>query len=304
MCLSKANWESARPEFPFLCFKTHKLFLLFFFFDHLLTAKASMHRHRAGASHQSNKPFKSRHASKGSLKEQSKGKINRTPVKQAGGKLVKKNDRRAAARQEQQKKREDLTRANRVFEGKYGAPKIVPVLSLCPDTDPHVTIAALFQSLGLERPQTNPYEPVLLDVARFKQKLLLVPVRRNFWDVLDIFKVADMSILLLSANVEVDKFGTDCLIAVQNQGIVSVAPVVQHMADVPAKQHTDVKKSLTVFLQQFFPEQTALYGTDTDTDSINVIRFITSHRPKPLAWRDLHPYMLAENVEYAPTSDV
>lgn len=184
------------------------------------------HRHRPGKLHQSNKPFKSRHATKGALKEKSKGKVNRASIKQGGGKILNKNDRRHAAKMEQQKKRQELMRVNRLFEGRHGAPKIVPVLSLCPDTDAATAIAALYQSLGQE-PPVNPDEPSTLNVERFKQKLRLLPLRRNFIDVLDAFKVADMAILLMSADVEVDQFGINCLLGVLNQGLVTVAPVVQ-----------------------------------------------------------------------------
>lgn len=127
---------------------------------------------------------------------------------------------------EQQKKRQELMRVNRIFEGRHGAPKIVPVLSLCPDTDAATAIAALYRSLGQE-PPVIPDEPCTLNVERFKQKLRLLPLRRNFIDVLDAFKVADMAILLMSADVEVDQFGINCLLGVLNQGLVTVAPVVQ-----------------------------------------------------------------------------
>ncbi|KAG2218809.1 hypothetical protein INT45_005456 [Circinella minor] len=261
----------------------------------------SEQRHRAGRLHQSNKPFKSRHASKSSLKEKSKGKVNRTAIRRTGGvKIVGKTDRRNAAKLEQQKKREEMTRIHRIFEGRHGAPKIVPVLSLCPDTDVHVAIASLYRSIGQE-PPTNPYESSVLNVERFKQKIQFVPLRRNFVDVMDAFKVADMAILLLSAEVEVDQFGINCLLGILNQGLVSVTPVVQHMDKVAPKMQVSVKKSLVAFNQQFFPNEEHLFTLDTEADSTGVLRYITSQRPKPLAWRDLHPYMLADDVQYVPS---
>lgn len=177
--------------------------------------------------HQSNKPFKSRHATKGTLKEISKGKVNRTSVKQGGGmKALSKQDRRHAAKVLQQKKREDITRIHRLFEGRQGAPKIVPVLPLCPDSNVDAAIAALYTSLG-QQPPLEQGVPSVLHAERFKQKLQLVPLRRNFYDVLDAFKVADYAIILLSADVEVDSFGINCLLSILNQGLVNVLPVVQ-----------------------------------------------------------------------------
>lgn len=67
---------------------------------------------------------------------------------------------------------------------------------------------------------------------RFKQKHQFIPLRRNFVDIIDAFKVADFAILLMSADVEVDKFGLLCLSAVQSQGLISVVPVVQVSSEV------------------------------------------------------------------------
>ncbi|KAI9473689.1 MAG: hypothetical protein EXX96DRAFT_621326 [Benjaminiella poitrasii] len=259
------------------------------------------HRHRAGSSHQSNKPFKSRHATKGALREASKGKINRSSIKQANSaKIVSKNDRRHAAKILQQKKRDEITRISRLFEGRQGAPKIVPVLPLCPDSDVDSAIEALYRSLSQQVPVKG--EATTLNVERFKQRIRLVPLKRNFIDVIDAFKVADFGLLLMSADVEVDQFGINCLLAILNQGIVSPVPVVQNMENIPMKLRASVKKSLIAFVQQFFPEEEHLFTLDTDNDSLNVLRYITSQRPKPISWRDNHPYMLAEQVEFEPTS--
>lgn len=261
------------------------------------------HRHRAGSSHQSNKPFKSRHATKGALREASKGKINRTAVKQANNvKTVSKTDRRHAAKVIQQKKREDITRISRIFEGRQGAPKIVPVLPLCPDSDVEAAIESLYRSLSQAMPPNAKDEATILNVERFKQKIQFVPLKRNFIDVIDAFKVADFGLLLMSADVEVDQFGINCLLAILNQGIVNVVPVVQNIERTPTKLRTSLKKSLVAFVQQFFPEEEHLFTLDNDNDCISVLRYITAQRPKPMSWRDNHPYMLAEQVEYDPVS--
>jgi pre-rRNA-processing protein TSR1 len=76
------------------------------------------------------------------------------------------------------------------------------------------------------------------------------------------------------------------------------------MSNVPVKNQVTVKKSLLSFIQQFFPEQEHLYSLDADSDSVNVIRYLASQRPKPLVWRDLRPYMLADDVEYLSDNEV
>lgn len=76
------------------------------------------------------------------------------------------------------------------------------------------------------------------------------------------------------------------------------------MDRVAPKMQASVKKSLIAFTQQFFPEEEHLFSLDNDTESMNVLRFLTAQRPKPLAWRDSHPYMLADEVDYVPTNGV
>ncbi|KAI8974683.1 hypothetical protein BDB01DRAFT_806081 [Pilobolus umbonatus] len=260
------------------------------------------HSHRPGASHQSNKPFKSRHATKGALRVASKGKVNRINIKRSTGlKPVSKADRRDTAKMIQQKKREELTRVSRLFEGRQGAPKIVPVLALCPNSNMDAAIEALYQSLATPCPM-NTQESSVLHVERFKQKIQLVPLQRNFLDVLDAFKVADFGLFLISADVEVDQFGINCLLGILNQGLVNAVPVIQHLDKVAVKMRTSVKKSLLSFIQQFFPEQQHLFTLDNENDCITALRYITSQRPKSISWRDNHPYLLADQVEYEPLS--
>ncbi|CAG8432701.1 5683_t:CDS:10 [Diversispora eburnea] len=86
---------------------------------------------------QVNKPFKSKHKTKGSLKDQEKGKINRKSIKKSTSKpnFISKADRHNAAKLEQQKKRAEVIKTNRFFEGRHGAPKIVAIVPLCSDVD-------------------------------------------------------------------------------------------------------------------------------------------------------------------------
>jgi len=92
-------------------------------------------------------------------------------------------------------------------------------------------IEAIYRSLALEMPAHATQEATIVNVERFKQKIQLVPLKRNFIDVIDAFKVADFGILLMSADVEVDQFGINCLLAILNQGIVNVVPVVQNIGN-------------------------------------------------------------------------
>ena len=74
------------------------------------------------------------------------------------------------------------------------------------------------------------------------------------------------------------------------------------MDKVAPKLQVSVKKSLIAFNQQFFPDEEHLFTLDNEAEAMGVIRYVTSQRPKPLSWRDLHPYMLAEDVQFDPSA--
>jgi pre-rRNA-processing protein TSR1 len=96
---------------------------------------------------QKNKPFKSRHSTKGQLKTVTKGSDDhqnvirsalnsniclgkvetRVSITSAAKKVSSKNDRRNAAKLQQKKKRDEIMHMNRIFTGKNGAPKIIVI---------------------------------------------------------------------------------------------------------------------------------------------------------------------------------
>ncbi|KAJ3279678.1 hypothetical protein HK104_001246 [Borealophlyctis nickersoniae] len=254
---------------------------------------------------QQNKPFKSRHATKGTLKAKTKGKVdkvaNAVKNKHKQHLVSHKADRRNAAKVAQQKKKEDLVMGNRLFQGIYGVPKIVAVVPLCPDVSTHAAVQNLFASAQQPYPDTT--GPVTLSLPNFKQRLQLIPLGRHTLDILDALKVADFVIFVMSANVEVDDFGTNCLTAIKAQGLPSALSFVQHLETHPAKMQTGIRRSLTLFMEDHFPGDHRIFSVGVETECVNALRYITSQRPKPLVWRDRHAYICAEGVEFEGNAD-
>ena len=96
--------------------------------------------HRPGQLHQSNKPFKSKHASKGQLRAQSNGKVQRKPLKSsaASSSADFKVNRRNAAKLQRQRVRAERLLEHRFFAQRQGrdggvVPKVVAVLPLSDD---------------------------------------------------------------------------------------------------------------------------------------------------------------------------
>jgi pre-rRNA-processing protein TSR1 len=102
----------------------------------------------------------------------------------------------------------------------------------------------------------------------------------------------------MSAEIEVDKFGISCLLGILNQGLVSPIPVVQHLERTAPKLRNNIKKSLVSFVQQFYPEESRIHTLDSEAETMTVLRMIATQRPRSIKWREQHPYLLAEQVEF------
>ncbi|KAI8049241.1 hypothetical protein BDF22DRAFT_700154 [Syncephalis plumigaleata] len=257
--------------------------------------------HHRATLKQANKPFKSRHASKGQLREKSKGRVQRQSIKGASLRKQSRLDRRNAAKLEQKKKRESIVALTRLFTGRNAVPKIVAVIPLCKDNDVLQFVRQLYRSENVTPPTEKDLAgSIYLTSERQKQTLQLLLPSRHFIDILDTAKVADFCVFLLSAEEEVDQFGELCLRAIQSQGVPSIVNVVQHLDQVPIKKRNDIKKSLTSFIGYFFPDQDRILSADNDAEAQVVMRSLTGQLPKPIHWRESHPYLLADQVEFNP----
>ncbi|ORY00286.1 DUF663-domain-containing protein [Basidiobolus meristosporus CBS 931.73] len=261
--------------------------------------EASFH-HRATLK-QKNKPFKSRHSSKGSLKDQAKGKVNRQGVKHSAKNITKKADRKNTAKLLQQKKRAALTQANRIFNGRNGAPKIVAVIPLAPDVEASSVVANLFTASEKEVPSST--GTVSLVCERFKQTFQFMQLKRNLTDILNATKVADYVLFVLSSEVEVDQFGLLCLSSIQAQGSPSVIATCQKLEEVPVKKQNDVKRSLLSFMNHFFPEMEKVHPVDNAPEAQTLLRLLSAQHPKSISWREPHPYMLIDQATFESNSD-
>jgi pre-rRNA-processing protein TSR1 len=202
----------------------------------------AVHHHRNVTS-KANKPFKSKFASKGSLKDLAKGKaiyyllnssitiapgrlqergIRRTPHQQVMSKI----DRRHQARQKQQAKHQDRIKANSIFSGAHGAPRNVAVITLTEGGDPQAAIRQLNESVDVDN-QSVDDDRLHVRVERFKQNVIYMLVKGSFLRALDTCRLADFVVLVLSAQEEVDEDGELLLKSIGGQGISNVYAVVQ-----------------------------------------------------------------------------
>ena len=261
---------------------------------------AENHSHRS-TTKTSQKPFKSRHATKGFIKDLSKGKVEggirgsrKTPHQQVMSKI----DRRHQASQKRQIKHLENVKSTSVFSGQNGAPRIVAVVPLCGDCDATAAVQALNLSIAAEA-SFSVQGPVRVRIDRFKQNVVYLPVIRDLFTALDACRVADFVIFLLSPKQEPDEEGELMLKAIESQGISNVLTMVQGLDKIePPKRRPQIVASLKTYIIHFFPTQEKVHSLDSERECANVIRSLCTTTPKGVKWREDRSWMLAEDLRW------
>ncbi|TIA41169.1 putative pre-rRNA processing protein Tsr1 [Aureobasidium pullulans] len=261
------------------------------------------HHHRS-TTKQAHKPYKSKHMSKGAIKDKNKGKVEsvgfergtrKTPHQQMMSKL----DRRNQAKQKRLVKDAEHDRQTNVFHGKNAAPRICAVIPLCEDISSATAVQNLVRSVDIEdeAPNSNLWK---VDVGRFKQKLQFITLgRRDVLDALDACRVADFVIFVLSADQEVDPLGEQMLRTIESQGVSNVMTLVQGLDQIePAKRRPQVLGSLKSFITHFFATQERVHSLDARQDCANVVRSLCTTTPKGIHWREARSWMLVDDMAW------
>ena len=255
----------------------------------------SSHSHRS-TTKVSHKPFKSRKATKGALKEIAKGTFSRTDrdedLNHSAGKiadlssrktpyqaLMSKFDRRNQARQKQQTKHREHLRDMNVFAGREGAPRIVAVIPLCEHANASAAVRSLSRSINDDT--AIPEEGLLrTDIERFKQKIQYVIVKRDLLAALDAGRTADFVVIILSPDQEVDELGELILRSIESQGLSTLLTVVQGLEKIEqAKRRNQVLSSLKSYIIHFHPDQEKIHNLDNQQECANLMRSLArSHQ--------------------------
>lgn len=167
---------------------------------------------------QSNKQFKSRKASKSSIKKKGKAAAPVTTSKANSTKKIQ-------LKQRIQAKRKEISESHAEFLGPGAIPKNIAIVSLCEDTLSHSVLDALFtassQEIKIECGMA------LMEVKDSKQRFAFIPTSNDLLSVLDSVRVADTVIFVLSAEEPVDEEGEKLMTAIKAQGVPNVICVVQ-----------------------------------------------------------------------------
>ncbi|KAK7005940.1 Bms1-type G domain-containing protein [Favolaschia claudopus] len=259
------------------------------------------HHHRPTLKQQ-NKPFKSKHATKSSLKEAAKGKVPReSPKASPGSKAAAQTrlNRRNNAKQAQTLKRNALVSATRLFNGVDGAPRIVAVIPLTEDISPRSAVSCLAEALDVPTDDCPDQGIWKMRADRFKTSLQFLSVPyKQMYAALDACKVADYVVFVLSSTVEVTSWGDTLLRTLQAQGLPDVVTLLAPNDNLDAKSRAGVLKSLLSFIQYFVPSQTRVFDMHTAADRLNALRSLAEGKPADVRWREGRAWVLGESTEW------
>lgn len=266
---------------------------------------AGGHSHRAtlGKGH---KPFKSKHATKGQLKNQYKGKVEKSSATNKPGRVPSKLERKNKANQLKFKKIAESRLLRKVFEGASAAEKIVTVISLTQDIEARSILSQLIMSLNDQDddPEFKFESPLVLTMRldQFKcNTKFILPNESDLISILDAAKVSDYVVLGFSANQEVSQeYGEQILRAIIAQGIATPIGVIPNLVSSYPKKNLqlDIRQSLDSYFHHFFPADDNLFALEHKNEAINCLRNISQKLPKSVNWRDSRGYMIADEVTW------
>ncbi|EMG48107.1 TSR1 Ribosome biogenesis protein TSR1 [Candida maltosa Xu316] len=248
------------------------------------------------------KPFKSKHASKGQIKNRIKGKVEKSSSSGPKIKTVSKLERKNLAKQQRDNKILESKITRKLFDGNQGAEKIVSIIALTNDLSPVDIANRLFnqdnddkQAFTFEFPSvTN------INISKFKSNIkVIIPDQNNMLNILDAARVADFVVFGISATQEIEQgYGETILRALIAQGISTVIGVLPNVVSAYPKRNLqlDIKQSLSSYFQHFFPSDDKLYSLEIDSDNSNCLRTICQKFPQSITWRDTRGWLVADRV--------
>ncbi|XP_069471452.1 pre-rRNA-processing protein TSR1 homolog [Ambystoma mexicanum] len=259
--------------------------------------------HRPGALKQQNKQHKSgKHRSKGGLERESKGRVEAKLLSKKLKRDLKKLDRRHKASQLRRQRKDAVFMEKRNLGNKDGPPHLVVIVPLHARIDAQEALKLIQSQDSVVVHQSEEVGRSFSMVCpRFKQRwsFVLADVG-NFYELLDLAKVADTLLFMLDPNEGWDSYGDYCLSCLFAQGLPSYVLAVQGLNSIPLKKRSDVKRIIGKTMDKRFPDA-KLFSMDTVQEAALLLRQVTTQKQRHLAFRDRRSYLMAQRVDFLPS---
>ncbi|KAF9523880.1 hypothetical protein CPB83DRAFT_910290 [Crepidotus variabilis] len=213
---------------------------------------------------------------------------------------------RKADRQGRRKVEQDQTRLH------------VPLVNRTPDDDPPPVIVAIVGPPGVgkttllkslvrrytKQTLTEAKGPITV-VAGKKRRLTFIECNNDLSSMIDIGKIADLVLLMIDGSYGFEMETFEFLNILQTHGFPKVIGVLTHLdlikkaATLKSTKKTLKKRFWTEIYQgaKLFYLSGVLNGRYPDTEILNLSRFISVMKFRPLIFRNSHPYLLADRIE-------
>ncbi|KAF5345517.1 hypothetical protein D9758_012033 [Tetrapyrgos nigripes] len=213
---------------------------------------------------------------------------------------------RRADRQGRRKVEKDQTRLH------------VPLVNRTPDDEPPPVIVAIVGPPGVGKTtllkslvrrytkQTlNEAKGPITVVSGKKRRLTFIESNTDLNSMIDIGKVADLVLLMIDGSFGFEMETFEFLNILQSHGFPKVIGVLTHLdlikkaATLRASKKALKKRFWTEIYQgaKLFYLSGVLNGRYPDTEILNLSRFISVMKFRPLVFRNTHPYVLADRLE-------
>ncbi|KAI0465055.1 hypothetical protein LJB42_000273 [Komagataella kurtzmanii] len=193
----------------------------------------------------------------------------------------------------------------------------VPMVNRTPDDDPPPVIIAvvgppgtgkstLIRSLVKRLSKTTMTDitgPVTL-VSGKRRRVTFIEISNDMNSMIDIAKVADLVLLMVDGNFGLEMETMEFLNIAQHHGMPRVIGIATHLDLFKSQStlRTSKKKLKHRFWSEVYPGAKLFYlsgvlnGRYPDRETLNLTRFISVMKFRPLKWRNEHPYLMVDRM--------
>ncbi|KYM82080.1 Pre-rRNA-processing protein TSR1 like protein [Atta colombica] len=270
--------------------------------------------HRPGALKQSNKQHKTgRHRSKSSINNDFKSKqsiIGKSSKRFE--KNLRKNARRNQLLQHRKKKREQVLAQKRNLGGFFSAPILICVIPLQNDIDIKDIVSVVTNMDETANVATSSNGIIHISIPRLKQRFsIIVPPIDDVFATLDAAKVATTILFVTSVASQgndnkqgqiIDDWGKEIITSCLAQGLSSTIIAVHNIQTLHIKKRQEYKQSIQRTISKWLPAE-KVFELDTTADCLNMLRHAGLQKQRSLFYKDIRPYLLAEEVYFECDED-